>query len=452
MSRPEIMNDEMWDCIVAGSGPAGLGAAAACARLGGKVLLLEAQGQPGGTIAAVPFMPVNRLRIQKEMRSTVHEAFVESLLALGEKACYPGPEDNVNGDGFSVHPEYAELAIYSFLEKEGITLRLFSPIVDVLTENNRISGVVVREKRGMIRYRAKIYIDATGDGDLAALAGCSFFEGKSEESVDPSIQMKADFMLRMQDVTKEAIHMPITLGFSLLGIETESFFSWMNTHTAEFKEILKEEDEKGRYVAAWYAFNRGTAEGVVGVNNGAYVHQKLTSSGLNSADLTDARRNGLHVAADLAAILKEHNIPGCEHCALDRVGGILGVRDTRRIEGEYLLTFEDSQKSAEFEDTVARKYGAIDANQLFMGKMDSGFAYPYRSLLPKGIQNLLLAGRCASATFLGHSAGKSMGNMMELGIAAGAAAGLCLKKEKEPRALDTRLLRKTLKDRFSVRI
>ena len=114
------------------------------------------------------------------------------------------------------------------------------------------------------------------------------------------------------------------------------------------------------------------------------------------------------------------------------------------------MTFEDSQKSGEFEDTIARKYGAIDANQLFMGKMDSGFAYPYRALLPTAVDNLLLAGRCGSATFLGHSAGKSMGNMMALGCAAGTAAGLCLKEGVIPRELDVQKLRETLTGTFHV--
>ena len=447
-----IYDGNPWDCIIAGSGPAGIGAAVAASRLGAKVLLLEAAGQPGGTIAAVPFMPVNRLRLNGEPRSEVHEAFVQSLLSFGSEACYPGPEDAINGDGFCPQPEFAELAIYRLAEQEGITLRLFSPVVDAVTEDRKIKEIIVREKRGMVHYHAKMYIDASGDGDLAAAAGCGFREGKSEETADPSIAMEANFMLRTQDVSAEAIHMPITLGFSLTGIETEPFFAWMDKNVPAFKEILRKEDEKGRHVAAWYAFNRGTAAGIVGVNNGAWVHQKLTSNGLDAADLTDARRNGVRVAADLAAILRENEVPGCEHCALDRVGGILGVRDTRRIEGTYVLTFADSQKSQEFEDTVARKYGAIDANQLFIGKMDSGFAYPYRSLLPAAVDNLLIAGRCGSATFLGHSAGKSMGNMMELGLAAGAAAALSIKEDVLPHDLDIRKLRDTLTGTFRVKL
>ena len=438
----------VWDCIVCGSGPAGLGAALAASKLGAEVLLLESAGQPGGTICAVPFMPVNRLRTGKSPRSDVHEAFVRHLTALGPAACYPGPEDRINGDGICPQPEYAELAIYHMLEEAGVTLRLFSPVMDAETTENCLETVTVREKRGLVRYHAKIFIDATGDGDVAAAAGCSFMEGKDSEPTDESIRM--EIVPSANTDGKKNLHMPITLGFSLAGMDCTRFFQWFGKNQAAFKQILRKADEEGRYVAAWYGFNRGTAPGVMGVNNGAWQHQKLTSNGLDAADLTFARQAGLRVAVDFVTILRENQIPGAENCTLERVGAVMGVRDTRRIEGEYVLTFADSQSSREFPDTVARKYGAIDANQLFIGTMDSGFAYPYRSLVPKDVDRLLLAGRCASATFLGHSAGKSMGNMMALGCAAGAAAALCVETGVQPRHLDTALLRKTLQERLGV--
>jgi hypothetical protein len=128
-----------------------------------------------------------------------------------------------------------------------------------------------------------------------------------------------------------------------------------------------------------------------------------------------------------------------------RTGAHVGVRDTRRIVGEYVLTVEDARTGAEFEDVIARKYGAIDANQLYIGEMHSGFAYPYRSLLPVRVENLLAAGRCGSATFLGHAAGKSMGNMMALGQAAGTAAALCAEQGVTPRELDVQQLQAVLR-------
>jgi hypothetical protein len=113
--------------------------------------------------------------------------------------------------------------------------------------------------------------------------------------------------------------------------------------------------------------------------------------------------------------------------------------------GEYVVTLEDAQTGAEFPDIIARKYGAVDANQLYIGAMKSGFGFPYRSLLPKTVDNLLVAGRCSSATFLGHAAGKSMGNMMELGQAAGVAAALCSAQGISPRRLDVPQLQSILR-------
>jgi hypothetical protein len=151
------------------------------------------------------------------------------------------------------------------------------------------------------------------------------------------------------------------------------------------------------------------------------------------------------VAVDFVRLARAKRIPGLEHCYLMRVGAAVGVRDTRRIVGDYVVTVEDARTAPDFPDVIARKYGVIDANQLYIGEMKSGFGYPYRSLLPKGIENLLIAGRCGSATFLGHAAGKSMGNMMALGQAAGVAAALSAARSVPPRQLGVALIQTTLR-------
>jgi hypothetical protein len=184
--------------------------------------------------------------------------------------------------------------------------------------------------------------------------------------------------------------------------------------------------------------------GVLGVNNGA-LRDIGNLDGTQAQDLTVAERAGIQVAADFVRLARDQRIPGLESCHLVRVGATVGVRDTRRLVGEYVVTVEDARTAPNFPDVVARKYGAIDANQLFIGEMASGFGYPYRSMLPKEIDNLLVAGRCGSATFLGHAAGKSMGNMMELGQAAGTAAALCSAAEISPRELDVVTLQTRLR-------
>jgi hypothetical protein len=113
------------------------------------------------------------------------------------------------------------------------------------------------------------------------------------------------------------------------------------------------------------------------------------------------------------------------------------------------MTMEDAIAGVEFEDVVARRYGAIDPGGLDIGEhkpMVSGHAFPYRALLPKKIENLLVAGRCASATQAGQSCGKSMGNMMDLGQACGIAASLAVKQDKTPRQLEVKQIQKILVD------
>jgi len=429
MNTIKFIAEERYDVVICGSGPAGLGAALAAARCGSDVMLLESANLPGGIINAVPWMPVNRLKYKKGKRSYAHDMLVRHIENLGEAASRPGSEDKVNGDGLSCHVEYSELAIYEMLEELGIRYRMYSPVIDVLKDGNKVTGVIVREKRGYVAYHADIVVDATGDGDVAFAAGCEYMEGREEDK----------------------IHMPVTLGFSLGGIDKAAFFEWLGDY-GRLTALMDEAHAKGYYIAAWYAFNEGTLPSIIGVNNGAWRNQSLTSDGLNSADLTSARRNGLHVATDLVRVFRAYKVPGTDNCFLDKVGNILGVRDTRRIVGEYVLTFEDSQEGPEFNDTVARKYGYIDANQLYMGPMKSGFSYPYRSLVPKNVDGLLVAGRCASATFMGHSAGKSMGNMLELGEAAGATAAICSKRGLQPRELDVSELRTVLMDELDVLI
>lgn len=438
MNFDRYVAEEHYDVVVCGSGPAGLGAALSAAHEGVRVMLLESANLPGGTINAVPWMPVNRIMLDGKDRSYAHSMLVKHIRAMGDVGYYEGKADHINGDGLSCHVEYSEMALYNMLDEAGVEYRSFSPVVGAIKEGNVLKGVVAREKRGMVAYYASAVVDATGDGDAAAAAGCEFMIGREDDGV----------------------HMPITLGFALGGIDRDVFIPWFrNQHGVglgedggELKRILDDADKKGYYVAAWYDFNPGTVPGIVGVNNGAWRHQSLLSNALSSADLTMARRNGLHVAIDLPKIFKEYNVPGAQNCFLDKVGNILGVRDTRRIVGEDTQTFEDSQAAEDKPGTVARKYGWIDGNQVYQGPMRSGYGFPYMAMVPKGVDGILTAGRCASMTFMGHCAGKSMGNMMELGVAAGTAAAMCHKLSVTPRELPVEDLRRELIEVQGVRL
>ncbi len=414
--------DTPYDVIVAGGGPAGIGAALGAATQGARTLLLEARSLLGGVAGVAMWMPVNRLLLDGGDRGGVHDLLVSKIRSYGDIAYVEGRSDSINGDGLDIHPDYLQLALFELLEEQGCHYRLYSPVTDTIVEDGAVRGVVSEGKAGRRVFRSHVVVDATGDGDVAYRAGAQMVEGREGDG----------------------LHMPVSLVFALANVDVDRALAFVREQREVFNARVQAAAEEGYATAAWYSFDRTTIPGVINVNNGAYVDIGNIDA-TQAGDLTLAQRIGIQVAIDFARLARDKRMPGLEACHLVRTGAYLGVRDTRRLVGEYVLTVEDARTGPEFEDVVARKYGAIDANQLFIGEMRSGFAYPYRSLLPKGIENLLVAGRCGSATFLGHAAGKSMGNMMALGQAAGVAAALCSAEGVTPRQLDVSRLQQVLR-------
>lgn len=428
LSRPQIERsipaaDAAYDVIVAGGGPAGLGAALGAAAAGARTLLLEARSTLGGVAAVAMWMPINRLLLDGGQRGGAHDWFVRQIRSYGPDAYVDGRSDWINGDGMDVHPDYMRLAAFELLEEHGCHYLLYSPVADVIMDEQTVRGVVVNGKEGPQTFWAHVVVDATGDGDVACRAGAEMVEGREEDGR----------------------HMPVSLVFALANVDVGRALAFKDGQPDAFKALIQQAAAEGYCTAAWYSFDRTTIPGVINVNNGAYVDLGSVD-GARSSGLTLAERIGIRVAIDFVRLARDKQIPGLENCHLVRTGAHVGVRDTRRIVGEYVVTVEDARTGAEFEDVIARKYGAIDANQLFTGPMASGFAYPYRALLPRQVDNLLVAGRCGSATFLGHAAGKSMGNMMALGQAAGVAAALCSAQGVTPRRLQVSQLQERLRE------
>ena len=417
-----------YDVIVAGGGPAGIGAALASVMNGAKTLLLENRAFFGGVATVSNWMPINRLMLGGLSRGDVCDRFVQKLRSYGAMASRDVETNWVNGDGLNAHPDYLRLAVYELMEDTGCHYMLHSPVTGVKMEDNAIATVVCDGKYGRKTYSATIYIDATGDGDVAYYAGVPMQKGRESDGM----------------------FMPATLSFVLANVDEERLFAALDKDYHAYVGRIKAMGEKGYATSIFYAFDKTTVPGVISVNNGGQIDAGII-------DATDVQhvnislRTGLQVAMDFITIVRELKMPGLENCVLARTGPDLGIRETRRIVGDYVMALEDAQQGREFDDVVARRYGTIDPGGLqedkdYHGSIINGHAYPYRCMLPKKVEGLLVAGRCASLTHLGLTTCKSMGNMMGIGSAAGTAAALCIQYAVMPRALDIDCLQQRLRE------
>ncbi len=409
-----------YDVIVAGGGPAGFGAAMAAAKTGAKVLLLEARSFFGGVAGTSLWMPINRLMIRGGTRGGIHEMLVSKLRSYGQFGARTGKTTWTDGDGLHTHPDYLKLAMMELLEEAGCDYRLDSPIVGAIVENGVVKGVEVGTKSGKDLFYGDVMIDCTGDGDLSAYAGAEIQVGGEEDGK----------------------LMPVTLGFSLANVDYDKLYSFFDEQNAEesMYPTIERAEKAGYTVAPWYSFDRTTVPGVISVNNGGLKNVGRLYAA-DPADATLAERAGIQIAIDFVRFAREFRLPGLEDCYLDRTGAAIGVRETRRVMCDYVLTMDDAKSDADFPDPIAMRYGAVDQAGLNADDaaekptMRSGHTFPYRALLVKGLEGLLVAGRCGSYTHMALAAGKSMGNMMAIGQAAGVAAARASALGVTPRQL-----------------
>jgi hypothetical protein len=314
-------------------------------------------------------------------------------------------------------------------EENGCSYLLHSPVTGVEMNGNDIRSVVCGGKYGIRKYSAKVYVDATGDGDIAYYAGVPMLKGRESDGV----------------------FMPATVNFVLANVDEKKLFEALEKMGHKnYTDLIKAKDRDGYATSIFYSFDRTTVPGVISVNNGGQRDIGIIDT-TNLDHLNISQRMGLQVAVDFVRIVRELKLPGLENCSLVRTGAELGIRETRRIEGEYALTLEDSQTGKRFDDVVARRYGTIDPGGLeedknYHGSIKDGHDYPYRCMLPKKVDPLLVAGRCASLTHLGLTTCKSMGNMMAVGQAAGVAAALAAKENVVPRKLDVSKIQRRLRE------
>jgi succinate dehydrogenase/fumarate reductase flavoprotein subunit len=398
------------DVLVAGGGPAGIGAAIGAARAGAKTLLVENHSFFGGVAAWALGMQMNQMRPGGKPRSAVHELLLGKLAAYGDQAARFGTHE------VWTNVEYLKVAILDALDESGVRYLVHIRAVDAILERNRVTAVIVATKRGLMSIRAKVVVDCTGDADVAFYAG-------------------AETMTEVGDL------MPMTLATSLTNIDQSK------TQPADVERALRSGRAKHPLIPSGFFEIRQIAH-----SRSWYINHAGTAD-MGRLDATDpVERTKAECASRRQALQMIQAIRESDNDSLRQIewaagGPQVSVRETRRVKGAYILTEEDAMAGRTFEDAIAWRSGFLDTGGQKGGAYTKMKVHdvPYRSLLPLKLDGLLVAGRCISATHMGAAAGKSMGNCMATGHAAGLAAALSARAGIRPRDLKVRAIQDKLR-------
>ncbi|MHC4629513.1 MAG: FAD-dependent oxidoreductase [Planctomycetota bacterium] len=394
------------DVLVVGGGPAGIGAALGAAASGANTLLIEHHAFFGGVAAWCLGMPINQMRPGNRPRSKLHELILDKLRAYGDQAVRVGEHQ------LWCNVDYLKVAVLDALDETGCNYLVHTRAIDAVVEGNRITGVVVATKRGPAVIRAKAIVDCTGDADVAYYAG-------------------AETMKEVGSLS------PMTLCLNLTNVTNQQ------VRKANIRDIARKAKKKYPLVPNGWGLGK--------VSNGSsfYINHAGTRD-LGQFDATDpvqrteAECQSRRQVLQMTLAMREFGGEELKGIELIGTGTQMGVRETRRVKGPYILTEEDALKGRKFDDVIAWRSGFLDIGFVRLSRMKI-HDVPYRAILPAKLEGLLMAGRCISATHVAASAGKSMGNCVATGHAAGIAAAMAEKKRCLPRELKVGQLQDALR-------
>lgn len=406
-----------YDLAVIGGGFAGVAAALAAARAGTRVIIIEKFNSLGGaavTCLVNPFMPYwtdidgKRVELSAGIFREIHRRLEERASMRGE----------------SFLEEELKLILNEMVEEANIDILFHSYIFKVQKTDNRIESVSVATIAGEKQIKADYFIDATGDAQLAFLAGCPTKLGRAQDN----------------------LCQPMTLCFRLGNVDVERFF--------ESRERLKAAHAQS--LAAGELINprenilvfKTPIHNVLHFNTTRVVKKNPTLP----EDVTQAELLARKQVYEIYDFMKKH-ADGLENSFLMMTAAQIGVRESRMIEGDYVLTELDCRNCVKFEDAVAACNYDIDihnpegtgTSHYYFGAGEY-YTIPYRSLIPKGVSNMLVAGRCISSDHGAQASYRIMPVVCCLGEAAGSAIALAVKSNLTVREIKIKELQSTLKE------
>ena len=398
------------DVCVVGSGAAGSSAAIAAARAGASVVLVEKLPFLGGTSTAVLdtfygfWTPGDAPR---KIVGGIGDGVLAALGALGP--VLERPNTYGAGTGVTYLAEHLKVVWEQMVARAGVRILLHAMLQDVLVDAGRVGGVVVATKAGLGRITARAFVDASGDADLCAFGGFGF---ETAGEIDPAQTLTTSFRMatvdgdRRRRVTNDALHEAMAAaasdGYDLPRREGSDHVTPIDGVTATIMTRLEPNE-------------RDADEGIVNTTDPEF--------------LTRAEIAGRRQALEYARFLVDR-VPGYEAASLVALGTQIGIRETRRVFGDARLTRDDVLGARQFDDQIALCGAPIEDHR---SGPETRWAYipgggtvgiPYRTLVVRDAENVLVAGRCFSATHDAHASVRSMAQCMAMGQAAGTAAAL----------------------------
>jgi len=445
--RRKIEDERVCDVLVVGAGPAGFGAALSAARNGARVILLEKGSITGGMATAGlvgPFMTCFNDEGTEQIVKGIFDELCQRTEALGG-AIHPSKVEGMTSYSSyyirshkHVTPFKSEtlaLVMEEMLTEAGVEILYQVQAIDVLMKGTEIDGVIAVLKEGLAVFRANSFIDCTGDADIAVMAGVSTWFGDKK--------------------TGQA--QPCSLFFEIGNLDRSAFVGALEKDKAEGKlgipshNCWNEGIQKAKKTGDW-TIDRDEIGNYEMPESGRFKINTTRMSGVDatkSAEISKALIEGRKQVDQVMHFFRKY-VPGCEHVELIQQASVLGVRETRHIEGRYELTVEDIMRRKHFDDAICTFGYAVDihdpsGNGGVFQEVNSYYTIPFRSLLPLNCNNLIVAGRCICGSSEAAASFRVMPCCIATGQAAGTAAAMALKKKITVGDVDVKEVKELLK-------
>jgi hypothetical protein len=429
------------DVLVVGSGPGGLAAALASARAGARTALIDRNGCFGGNITQVGVEGFAWYRHEHTVDCEgIGIEFEQRAKAMG--AAMPEPQSLSH----ALDAEMFKWVADTLVLEAGVTPLLHRLCVAPILENGIIRGVITESKAGREALLAKRVIDATGDADIAARSGAPYHMLPKKEMMAVSV------MFSMNGVDKKGF-------IDAVKADPQTYADWGGNGEWDYETTGKEDQMFSPFLrkpfkqaldAGLIPANLSTIAGTWGTvtDQGDLTYLNLVHvpeiDGTNPHDLTIGEMRGRQEAIYAVEALRKF-MPGCEGAKLRNFGMTLGIRDTRKIDAVYNLTGKDVREQARFDDAIGIFPEFIDGyGTLILPTTGRYWHVPYRSLVPKGVGNLLVAGRSIGGDKMSHASARNMMCCAVAGQGAGTAAAISIQRDEPFDRLDIGAVQKEL--------